>query len=56
MSIGELIKDFFTSSGPGGIVVIVVIILAALVYTRLTLWILGDGENEENRYRHIRSK
>jgi hypothetical protein len=54
MFIGEFIADFFTSPGPGGLVVIIVILLAAVVYTRLTRWILGGGEGEESRYRQSR--
>lgn len=54
MPIGEWIADFFTSPGPGGIVVIIVIILAAVIYTRLTRWILLGGEEKETRQRNIR--
>ncbi len=53
MSIGELIVDFFTSPGPGGVVVIIVIVLAAVIYTRLTRWIIQGGE-EKTRYRKYR--
>jgi len=45
MSIGEVIKAFFTSDGPGGMVVITVIGLAATVYFTLTRWILRGGSN-----------
>ena len=48
MSIGELIKIFFTSSSVGGVVVIVVFLTASYIYFRLTRWIL-DGGNDENR-------
>lgn len=48
MSIGELIGAFFTESSPGGVVVIVVFLTAAMIYYRLTRWII-DGGKEENR-------
>jgi hypothetical protein len=50
MSIGELIASFFTAPGPGGVVVIVVIGVSAVIYTRLTRWILrGSSEDDETR-------
>ncbi len=47
MSIGELIGAFFTHSGPGGIVLTVVILTAAIIYYRLTRWILSGGSEED---------
>jgi hypothetical protein len=52
MSIGEAIKAFFTSGGPGGAVVITVIGLAATVYFLLTRWILRGGEQDAEEERH----
>jgi len=50
MSIGELITSFFTAPGPGGVVVIVVIGVSAVIYTRLTRWIIrGSSEDDETR-------
>lgn len=42
MPIPELVNNFFTKSGPGGIVVISVIVFAAVVYYMITRWILND--------------
>ena len=54
MSIGEAIRAFFTSAGPGGMVVITVIGLAATVYFLLTRWILRGGEQHEEERRRFK--
>ncbi len=51
MPISDLIRDFFTDSGPGGVVVLAVIVIAGTIYFLLTRWILAGGNEEQDRSR-----
>lgn len=51
MDIGNLISDFFTTPGPGGVVVVTVIFLAGAIYVSLTRWILRGGETKDDSWR-----
>jgi hypothetical protein len=45
--IGEIIRGFFTDAGAGGIVVLVVFLMAAIIYYRLTRWIIFGSKEEK---------
>ncbi len=54
MTVGELVASFFTSPGPGGVVVIVLMAVAALVYIRITRWILQGTEEKDPHSRRFK--